>query len=196
MNRNDLIREVSAATPDPERAFKNLERLLQDSPEFFEEHKQQIESIANLFSYSQFLADYCIKNPSRLSYALRHLNDPVRKEDIISEVRDLYKITVDSFSNQFKQESMKALRKLRKDYLLKITLKDITGITGIDECMTELSILSEVIIQVALDVSIVLMARKFGHMKDNAFAVIGLGKLGAGELNYSSDIDIISSKKR
>jgi glutamate-ammonia-ligase adenylyltransferase len=192
MKINNMIKEASTKTPDIERTLKNFEKFLREAPGFFDEHEQYIESTAKLFSFSQFLADYCIENPSRLSYALKHLNIPVRKEEIISEVRDLYNVTVDTFSNQFKQESMKALRKLRKDYLLKITLKDITGITGMDECMRELSILSEVIIQVALDVSYVLMARKFGHIRDNAFAVIGLGKLGAGELNYSSDIDIIT----
>ncbi len=58
--------------------------------------------------------------------------------------------------------------------------------------MAELSILSEAIIELALDISYILMTRKFGDLKDDSFSIIGLGKLGAGELNYSSDIDIIT----
>jgi glutamate-ammonia-ligase adenylyltransferase len=192
MEIGTLIKEAAVETPDPERAQKNLERLLYESPEFIEEHEQRIDLIAKLFSYSQFLADYSIKNSSELSYALKNLNKPVKREDIISETRNLYKITVENSSNRFKKDSMKVLRKLRKDYLLRITMKDIIGITGIDESMSELSILSEAIIQAALDISYILMTRKFGYMQDNSFAVIGLGKLGAGELNYSSDIDVIS----
>ena len=38
MNLNNLIQEASAGTPDPERALKNLERLLIDSPDFLEGH--------------------------------------------------------------------------------------------------------------------------------------------------------------
>ncbi len=192
MGIDTFIREASSETPDPERALKNLNGLLRSAPWLIEEHEQQIEKIAQLFSYSQFLADYSIKDPSRLSCALKNLHRPLKKGDIISEARNLYRITVENSSNLLRQGSMKILRKLRKDYLLRITLKDITGITGIDESAAELSILSEAIIHVALDISYILMTRKFGHMKDNSFAVIGLGKLGAGELNYSSDIDIIT----
>jgi glutamate-ammonia-ligase adenylyltransferase len=192
MGIDTFIRKASSETPDPERALKNLNGLLQSAPWLIEEHEQQIEKIAQLFSYSQFLADYSIKDPSKLSYALKNLHKPLKKGEIISEARNFYRITVENSSNLLRQGSMKILRKLRKDYLLRITLKDITGITGIDECIAELSILSEAIIHVALDISYILMTRKFGYIKDNSFAVIGLGKLGAGELNYSSDIDIIT----
>jgi glutamate-ammonia-ligase adenylyltransferase len=187
-----LIREAVSETPDPERALKNFKGLLSTAPQILEEHQQRIEKIAGLFSYSQFLADYSIKNPSTLSYALKNLHKPIKKEDIISEARNLYTFTVENSSSLIRQESMKLLRKLRKDSLLRITLKNITGITELDECVTELSITAEAIIHIALDVSNFLMARKFGYMKDNSFMVIGLGKLGAGELNYSSDIDIIT----
>jgi glutamate-ammonia-ligase adenylyltransferase len=58
--------------------------------------------------------------------------------------------------------------------------------------MSELSILSEAIIELALDMAFTLMRRKYGLLRENAFSLIGMGKLGAGELNYSSDIDIIT----
>jgi glutamate-ammonia-ligase adenylyltransferase len=190
MGIDTFIRKASSKTPDPERALKNLNGLLRNAPWLIEEHEQKIEKIALLFSYSQFLADYSIKNPHKLSHALKNLHDPLKKGDIISEARNLFSTTVENSSDQLKQLSMKILRQLRKDYLLRITLKDVTGITGIAESMEELSILSEAIIHVALDISYILMTRKFGYMKDNSFAVIGLGKLGTGELNYSSDIDI------
>ena len=42
MNLRNLVKEASAGTPDPERALKNLERLLIDLPDFLEEHEKEI----------------------------------------------------------------------------------------------------------------------------------------------------------
>jgi glutamate-ammonia-ligase adenylyltransferase len=192
MNINSLIRETSARTPDPERALKNLERLFTYVPEFLEENEQQIETVARLFSYSQFLAEYCIKDPIRLSSALKNIHRPIKKQEIISQARKKYKVPVKKSSDSFKQEAMRILREIKKSYLLRITINDISGIISLNECMSELSILSEAILEVSLNISYFLMREKFGDLKSDSFSIIGLGKLGAGELNYSSDIDIIS----
>jgi glutamate-ammonia-ligase adenylyltransferase len=193
MNMNNLIQEASAKTPDPERSLKNFERFLQKVPEFLEENEQQIESIARLFAYSQFLADYSIKNPSSLSRALKDNPITIDKQKILSEAYTVYSM----FQNEerialYKERAMNLLRQVKKDYLLFITLKDISGITSLNECMSELSILSEAIIELALNMAFTLMRRKYGLLRENAFSLIGMGKLGAGELNYSSDIDIIT----
>jgi len=195
MNINSLIKGTSARTPDPERALKNLERLFTYVPEFLEENEQQIETVAGLFSYSQFLAEYCIKDPIKLSFALKNIHSPIKKQEIISQARKKYKVPVKKPSGLFKQEAMKILREIKKSYLLRITIKDISGITSLNECMSELSILSEAILELSLDISFFLMREKFGDLKNDSFSIIGLGKLGAGELNYSSDIDIISVYK-
>jgi glutamate-ammonia-ligase adenylyltransferase len=190
---NTLIKEASTATPDPERAMKNLERFLQEAPDFLEEHEQEIERVARLFAYSQFLADYSIKNTSSLSRALKDHSITIDKHKILSEAYTAYS----TFRNEerialYKERAMNLLRQVKKDYLLFITLKDISGITSLNEYMSELSILSEAIIELALDMAFTLMRRKYGLLRENAFSLIGMGKLGAGELNYSSDIDIIT----
>lgn len=192
MEIETLIKEASAGTPDLERSLKNFNGLLQSSPEFLEEHEQQINKIAQLFSYSQFLSDYSIKNPSHLSSALKNLYDPISKQVIISGAFKNYKVPAMQSPQIFRHEAMKLLREIKKSYLLRITLKDICGMTSLTECMAELSILSEAIIEIALTLSHVFMRERFGDLKDDSFSIIGLGKLGAGELNYSSDIDIIS----
>jgi [glutamine synthetase] adenylyltransferase / [glutamine synthetase]-adenylyl-L-tyrosine phosphorylase len=193
MNRNNLIHDAAAATPDPGRALNNLERLSGGSPAFLEEHTHEIVPIAGLFSHSQFLADYSIQNPSQLSRALAALSLPFDKGKILSDAHDSYA----SFRDEdrapvYKERAMKLLREMKKYYLLIITMKDISSVTTLPESMLELSILAEAITEIALDMSFMLMRRKFGMMRENAFSVIGMGKLGAGELNYSSDIDIIT----
>jgi glutamate-ammonia-ligase adenylyltransferase len=192
MQRNILLEQLSSASPDPQRAFRNLERLLDELPGLLEKNEKQNTAIARLSSFSQFLADYCIKNPSELSLALENLQLPVTREEIISGARILCQVTAEKPPGAFRQEAMSILRRVRRQYLLRITLKDITGMSTLPECMAELSVLAEALTEAALEMAYILMTRKFGHMKGNAFAVIALGKLGAGELNYSSDIDIIT----
>jgi [glutamine synthetase] adenylyltransferase / [glutamine synthetase]-adenylyl-L-tyrosine phosphorylase len=192
MNINNLMKEASAGTPDPERALKNLERLFRGYPDLTEKHTGRLRDIALLFSYSQFLADYCISNPKKLAAALKNINKPFSRKEMLSKARESCKAVCFPISPLRKQDMMRKLRDIKKHYLLRITLRDLLSISGLDECMSELSMLAEAVLEVAVDMSFALIREKFGDMKDESFAVIGLGKLGAGELNYSSDIDIIS----
>jgi len=220
---NPFIEEASRQTPDPERSQKGLERLLEIAPDILNQHASQIDIIAGLFSYSQFLTDYSINNPDRLSFALKSIHEPINKLGIINEAlrlgfvdysgpvlgaAGLFEKSVPVTGGPaekpdfatgglvlppaFKQDIIKLLREIKKRFLLSITIRDISGITGLEECMAELSILAEAIIELALYASYALMRERFGDIENNTFSVIALGKLGAGELNYSSDIDIIS----
>ena len=190
---NNLIRTVSDNTPDPERALKNLDRLLRQSPAFLEEHSAHLEDIARLFSYSQFLADYSTGNLSSLSRALKDRPVTIDKQKILSGAYNEYSaFRNEELTTLYKEKAMKLLREIKRNYLLSVTLNDISGVTSLNECMSELSILSEALIEFALDMSFTLMRRRFGLMRENEFSIIGLGKLGASELNYSSDIDIIT----
>jgi len=114
MNRNNLIHAAASATPDPERALNNLERLFKENPVFLEEHEREIVPIAGLFSHSQFLADYSIQNPSQLSRALKALSLPFDKGKILSEARDSHA----SFRDEdrapvYKEHAMKLLREIK-----------------------------------------------------------------------------------
>jgi glutamate-ammonia-ligase adenylyltransferase len=192
MNINNPIKDAASKTPDPERAIKNLERLFSEAPEFMEEHEGLIDCIAQLFSHSQFLADYCIKNPYHSSLAIKKLYDPLDKREIVMKAREELKISFEEYPGSFKKEAKKLLRDTKKNYLLRITLRDLLSISNLQECMAELSILAEAVIELALDISHILMRERFGDQRDNTFSIIGLGKLGVGELNYSSDIDILT----
>lgn len=177
------IKEVALRTPDPERSLRNLERFRDISPSLNELHVEDLKKIALLFSYSQFLADYCIISPDILYCELKNIERPPNKEEILSYVTEPY---------LQKYEIMKFLRDLRKRFYLRLTLRYITGLTDITVSMHELSILAEVIIQIALDYSILLIRERFGDIDNSGISFIALGKLGADELNYSSDIDLLS----
>ncbi|MBI4687346.1 MAG: bifunctional [glutamate--ammonia ligase]-adenylyl-L-tyrosine phosphorylase/[glutamate--ammonia-ligase] adenylyltransferase [Nitrospirae bacterium] len=179
-----LIRDAASETPEPERALKNLNRLFDASPEFIERHIIYLENMARLFSYSQFLAGFCTTKPQYLEAAFNSTAKHFDKKEFFSEQSLL--------QAGDKKDAMRLLREIKKAYLLRITLRDITGLTTLQECMRELSDLADAVTEAGLNISYSLLRERFGDIEDNAFSVIALGKLGAGDLNYSSDIDILS----
>ncbi|HEY3373819.1 MAG TPA: hypothetical protein VGK02_02005 [Candidatus Aquicultor sp.] len=222
------LKQAAELTPDPERAFKNLERFAVSAPDVLERNSSSIGAIARLFAYSQFLAEYSFTHPNDLVEALLAMNQPVLRDYIMSSSRSepIMRLVgspngsgtktdaprfVNNSSTQtgtgsmpkaatplphsFKQNALKFVRDIKYRYLLRITLRDIMGLTDISLCMFELSELAEAIAQIALDLSHAMIRERFGMLDDNSYCILALGKLGAGELNYSSDIDIMAVYK-
>ena len=90
-----------------------------------------------------------------------------------------------------------ALRQLRKRVMLRVMLRDLAGLADLDEVMSTMTTLAEVAIQQAQRCISHVLAPQFGvptgaqSGQPQELLVIGMGKLGGGELNVSSDIDLI-----
>lgn len=187
---NPLTPYPLSALPDPERAFKNIETFLSENPDYQEKLEQNNNSVSLLFSYSQFLANYCIKNPDVLfdqnSGALSNIKTVFDVERLKSELKTLFS------SSSSIEEGIKSVRRFKKNKLLIITLKDILKEAGHQEVMLDMSNLSDAVLEESLLFVESFIRQRYGTMDDNSFVVISLGKLGAQELNYSSDVDIIT----
>jgi [glutamine synthetase] adenylyltransferase / [glutamine synthetase]-adenylyl-L-tyrosine phosphorylase len=77
-----------------------------------------------------------------------------------------------------------------------IALRDLAGLANLAEVTRGMSLIAELSIQTALPVLQAALAERYGTPCDENgdaqdFIVIGMGKLGGGELNVSSDIDLI-----
>jgi glutamate-ammonia-ligase adenylyltransferase len=171
--------------PDPERAQKNTQSFLSENPEYAEKLNARITEVSTLFSYSQFLANYCIKNPEALFYALNSLNIAFGTEQMRAELNEL-RSSYNSIN-----EGMKVVRNFKKTKLLIITLKDILKQAELQEIMLDMSNLADAVLWESLDFVEPFLKLRYGAPENNSIAVIALGKLGAQELNYSSDVDII-----
>jgi [glutamine synthetase] adenylyltransferase / [glutamine synthetase]-adenylyl-L-tyrosine phosphorylase len=77
------------------------------------------------------------------------------------------------------------LRRYHETELMRLALRDIPGDAGIEQTPAELSALADACLQYALEV----VLRK-NKIKSPPFAIIGLGKLGGGEIAYGSDLDL------
>ena len=91
----------------------------------------------------------------------------------------------------------RALRELRRRVMLRIICRDLSGLADMNEVVATATALAEVAISYSLTLHDNWMRAQFGvPMGDvsgtpQLLHVVGMGKLGGGELNVSSDIDLI-----
>ena len=90
----------------------------------------------------------------------------------------------------------RALRKLRQRVMLRLIVRDLNGLAGLNEVMQVTSHLAEVTVQLALQHITPWLEQTYGEPMGESGAkqsliVVGMGKLGGNELNVSSDIDLI-----
>src|SRR5262249_41169114 len=82
------------------------------------------------------------------------------------------------------------LHRFQMREILRIGVRDLSGNVSMRDITNELSWLADATIEMALQHASRELVARYGPA-EAGFAVIGLGKLGGEELNFSSDIDII-----
>ncbi len=94
-------------------------------------------------------------------------------------------------------ELAQAVRRLRKQVMVKLILRDLNGLADLNEVMQAMTALAEVCLQYAQACLMLALHAKFGSpigelsSTVQELMVVAMGKLGGGELNVSSDIDLI-----
>lgn len=91
----------------------------------------------------------------------------------------------------------RAVRRLRKQVMVKLILRDLNALADLNEVMQAMTALAQVVVRQAQVCLMASLYPQFGAPIGEAsktaqeLLVIGMGKLGGGELNVSSDIDLI-----
>nr|WP_243042212.1 bifunctional [glutamate--ammonia ligase]-adenylyl-L-tyrosine phosphorylase/[glutamate--ammonia-ligase] adenylyltransferase [Dyella sedimenti] len=88
------------------------------------------------------------------------------------------------------------LRRFRHAEALRLVFRDINGLDELPETLSATSVLYEVLLEAALGWSERALAARYGHSRSHEgvlqrLVVMGFGKLGGSELNFSSDIDLV-----
>ncbi len=177
--------ELRYDLPDPERAHKNIETFIDKNPDYADKLHSNLYPISMLFSFSQFLANYSINKPNSIFESLNSLDGAFDIERLSSELSRLL-----SKCKSIK-EGMSVIRNFKKDKLISITLRDILKRAALQEIIYELTILADIILSESLNFVSSFLIDRYGMPENNSLVIIGLGKLGSYELNYSSDVDLI-----
>jgi glutamate-ammonia-ligase adenylyltransferase len=149
-------------------------------------------SLPKVWAASPFIADHCTRRPP----LLRQLVESGRL--IRSQQDGEYVQLLADLLAPVETETalMAALRQFRNREMVRIAWRDIAGWAPLNETLADLSLLAETCVQAALDFLFREACESRGtpvnrQGEPQNLVVLGMGKLGAWELNFSSDIDLI-----
>ena len=147
-------------------------------------------AIVKVWCSSSFIAESCIRRPELLV-------DLLSSGDLMTVYPERrYAEQLAGLQSDDEPELMQELRRFRRREMIRIAWRDLAGWAQLSETLLDLSLLAEACIQTALAFLYKQACEKRGTpvLSDGSsqqIVVLGMGKLGAFELNYSSDIDLI-----
>jgi len=188
--------------PDPDLALNNLERFAQKVINrhfllgLFRDNPRILHLALTIFGSSQFLSDIVVRQPQLFEWLLEPgvLHRPKSKEDLAQEARQVVA------SAPTLERKWTALRRYKSQEILRIGLQDLVGRQSLVGITEELSNLADIALGTAFDMCRSDLVRRHGAPQsagergrkcECAFVILGMGKLGGRELNFSSDIDLI-----
>ena len=149
-----------------------------------------VQDNLNILVQSDFIVDAFYRYPQWLTNIINH---PPQADE-----RRYYQQWLNEHLTSVLDEIalMKALRLFRRYILVRLEWSQLTHTSDDEQILNQLSELAEVIIVTARDWLYELSCKEWGtpcsHQGEpQPLLVLGMGKLGGGELNFSSDIDLI-----
>jgi len=189
--------------PDPARAREHLERLLAAAG------PQSVDSVppdgrpllTTLLSGSRALSEWLIRSPELLGPF--HEPDSLRRpllKTAQEQERHQTLLALDLTTSSGATRALDQLHANRSRTLLRIATRDLARLAPPSTITLELSDAADVFLEGVLRVVHAQHTSRFGapwHQDPDGawqptpFSVLGLGKLGGQELNYSSDVDLL-----
>ncbi len=191
---SDYLRGV----PDCDMALNNWERFVSalaagDARErhfaLLMRQPKRLEILVGILAGSQFVADTLIRDTEFLDW----VTDP----ENLHAVRDAAALgrELAAFGGLAHDAWRNAVRRFRRREILRIATRDICLRAAITSVVADLSSLAEAMTAAALERvwrDLAAECRAAGVEEPaRRFCILAFGKLGGGELNYSSDIDLL-----
>jgi len=152
-----------------------------------------VDSLPFVWTCSEFVATSCCRDAGLLAGLVERglLFAPLRVGALRAEIDAM--VSPDAGES----ELLVALRRFRRLHTLRIAWRDLAGWADLAQTLCELSDLADACIDFACRRARDLLTRRHGEPRGRTsgevqpLVVLGMGKLGGGELNFSSDIDLV-----
>ncbi len=144
------------------------------------------ESAVRVAVVSDFVLGALLRYPQELLERLRD-SAPLEAAAIRARLR---------LESATEAQAMTALRRTRQIEMARIAWRDIAGLASLDATLADVSLLAECLIDTAATFAAAQLEPRFGRPRDPTgrelpLLVLGMGKLGGNELNFSSDVDLV-----
>ncbi len=189
--------KVFIAPPDAEKAEAALARVLEKDgaadgalAALLRERPKARDLLLGVLGASPYLTDLAARDPARLARIL--ISDPAQRiEALIEETRNI--------ETQDEAELMRLLRLTKQDAALVIALADLAKVWDMPEATRALTRIADATLSAAIRFTLraaalagkIELADQRDPERGSGWIFLGMGKGGAFELNYSSDIDLI-----
>ncbi|NNF98420.1 MAG: bifunctional [glutamate--ammonia ligase]-adenylyl-L-tyrosine phosphorylase/[glutamate--ammonia-ligase] adenylyltransferase [Desulfobacteraceae bacterium] len=153
------------------------------------------ELLKAVFPLSEFITKICIRRPD-LPEDL-HGSGELYRTRAAGEAERIVAAALGRLQENFEETALQAaLRQIRNREMFRIAFRDLSGMADLAETLSDLTCLAEACIDQTLNHLYHRLCNRFGIPTGNTgekqhLCVVGLGKLGAGELNFSSDVDLV-----
>ncbi len=189
---NGWIREKAAASLNPSQVETTLlqlsERWPADAPPLVrltEEFPLGEPALLHLLAVSSICATRLTQNPETLLW----LSQPevcMTSRGYPEMLSELHALAGDSVATQ----DFAALRFWKGREMTRVALRELANVAPLEETTGELSQVAEICIRRVFDHWNTELRKRHGSPSAD-FVILGLGKLGGGELNHSSDVDLL-----
>lgn len=191
-----------AQSANPDQALNYFERFTKAAVNkinlfsYLKETPRTLELLAKTFGGSPFMSEILIRDPVYLYWVsdVHVLQEDRKKKDLAQDLSRMLKYL------KTERKKFDVLRIFKRKEILRIGIRDLLRLATVEETIASLSVLAEVLIQKAYEIGDASLRQEYGiplH-KDLSgrkvragFTILGMGKLGGGELNYSSDVDLM-----
>jgi glutamate-ammonia-ligase adenylyltransferase len=180
--------EEAMASPDPDRAlghFRDLAMygslglvaLLRDQPIL-------LRMLAGLFGTSERLSRHLVAHPGMWGRLVEDLGAPAPAAE---HWRSTLAARLDGLAPE---AAFGEMRRFAAEEILRVGLHDVAGNLAAEDVSAQLGALAEACLEHALGLLAARLAERFGT-PDARLTVLGFGSLGAREMRYGSDLDLV-----
>jgi glutamate-ammonia-ligase adenylyltransferase len=200
MQSQTLTKAIEACA-DPQRAAACLARLQESGAARIlrKPSAEQARIASCLAAGSQMAGEWLEAHPEWLPPLLEpgFLQHPRREQGLRREIEPWLQSCLDSDEIE---PAFAKLREFKQREMLRIAARDLARLGGALEIIREISDVADVCLDAVLRLCLQPLARRLGRpfhaapdgrWQATRFCVLGLGKLGGQELNYSSDVDVM-----
>lgn len=192
----EYLLSVSRASADPVKAFGFITRLITtvgDRPWFWRmlgDNPHATQLLVHVFSSSDYLAGMLMRDPNMIQRLMGASSAQV--EVSAEELREQLDAYLEGIVDL--EHRRVRIHRFYQEQILRLGLHAVASALPIEATTWQLTALADAVVLVVLgDVYAQLRARDAGlpPLEALPFAVVGMGKLGGGELGFGSDLDVI-----